>query len=299
MQTTHATEIARLLRSLPASGTTRDLALQRLTDAYAWGEALDALRAAAERARATSGPLADVLSASAWIDTPEFDSPPERERRTAAIASPAFLALIPGWIRELRQIATTRPGTGACTVASALQVWLWTMEHFQVAGHTSTTAAELADAFWPLLAARCRILELASGPEGEARQFLSDLCHTQAANAAAAAGTACAELVFGYRTHLTWNEEGCATCYRAQQLDELEGLIPGIASAARAHSDVIEEDGCHEPKAGPCAKFDGIEAFTRMRAKLDGCLTGARRAKDRAAAALPTVLMTAPAGVSA
>ncbi|HSK08667.1 MAG TPA: hypothetical protein VK911_03760, partial [Vicinamibacterales bacterium] len=47
--------------------------------------------------------------------------------------------------------------------------------------------------------------------------------------------------------------------------------------------------GSHEAKAGPCVRFPGLDDFNRLRAKLDGCLTGARLAKDRAAEALKTI----------
>ena len=124
--------------------------------------------------------------------------------------------------------------------------------------------------------------------------FATDLCHAHAARAAAAVGGVCAELVYGYRRHLAWDAEGCSTCYGAEALDELEGLIPGIASSARGCTDVVEADGSHPAKAGPCARFDGVEPFTRLRARLDGCLTGARLAKDRAAAELPRVLSGSP-----
>jgi hypothetical protein len=54
---------------------------------------------------------------------------------------------------------------------------------------------------------------------------------------------------------------------------------------------VIEEGQLHPAKAGPCVCFDGMEAFMRLRVKLDGCLTGARLAKDRAAEALTKVMI--------
>ena len=54
---------------------------------------------------------------------------------------------------------------------------------------------------------------------------------------------------------------------------------------------MIEADGSHPAKAGPCARTDGLEPFLRMRAKLDGCLTGARLAKDRAAENLTKVMI--------
>jgi hypothetical protein len=51
-------------------------------------------------------------------------------------------------------------------------------------------------------------------------------------------------------------------------------------------TDVVEADGSHPEKAGPCARFDGVDTFMRLRNRLDGCLTCARIAKDRAAAAI-------------
>jgi hypothetical protein len=122
-------------------------------------------------------------------------------------------------------------------------------------------------------------------------QFLTDLCHVQAAHAAGEAGRICAELVFGYNRHPAWDAADCASCYRAEDLEILEQLIPGIPTGARACSDVIEADGGHAAKAGPCARFDGLEAFTRLRVRLDGCLTGSRLAKDRAADSLTKVMI--------
>lgn len=307
MDTSYATLLVDLLRSVPEEGTPRTAALQRLTDVYAAAEAIGALQAAAAPMRPGTGALADVLTAASavWQGNVDPSDPdvlygPAHERLRTAIASDAFLAIVPGWVVDLREIAVTRPGTGACTVASALQLWLWTMNHFRKrANYRETAIAELADAFSPLLAARCRILEIAAGNGSVANaEFATDLCHAHAARAAGAVAGICAELVFGYRRHLSWDTEGCATCYGAEALDELEGLIPGIASAARAHADVVEANGSHAPKAGPCARLDGVETFSRMRARLDGCLTGARLAKDRAAAALPRVLSSLPVTVT-
>jgi hypothetical protein len=71
----------------------------------------------------------------------------------------------------------------------------------------------------------------------------------------------------------------------------MEGLIPGIASLARGYTDVIEDDGSHPAKAGPCVRFDGLDQFSRMRVRMDGCLTGSQLAKDRAAEALTKVMI--------
>lgn len=259
---------------------TIDLAPHRLAEVRSADEAMAALRRAAGRARGDEGPLAEALAAFA---SNEFST----YRSSTAISDPTLLALIPGWIKELRAIASTHPDTGACTVATGLQVWLWTMKYFSGTEPFAVVVPELAGAFGPLLAARARILEIAAsnGPDA-AEALVNDLCHVHGAHAAAVAGGTCAELVFGYRRHLSWDAEGCASCYRAEELDELEGFMPGIGSSARAYAEVIEAGGEHPAKAGPCANADGVETFSRLRARLDGCLTGARRAKERAATAL-------------
>ena len=41
----------------------------------------------------------------------------------------------------------------------------------------------------------------------------------------------------------------------------------------------------------PCASCQGLEGFQRLRTKLDGCLTGAQLAKDRAAEAISKVMI--------
>lgn len=291
MDLSSATTIVDLFQNLPESGPSRARGLQRLVEKYAAAHAMSALKAAAARATAPSmaGALSSAVATLDGTSGPDATGPVQAQ---SAATSPAFLALVPDWIRELRAIAVTRPGTGACTIATAMQLWTWTVQHFE---RTSNAAAigELTDGFARLLAARALILEVANGTSHDTSApgaLLVDLCHVQSARAAGDIGTLCAELVFGYRRHLHWDAEGCATCYRSDDLDELEGLIPGIASEARAHSDVIEADGSHASKAGPCVLFEGVEAFTRLRARLDGCLTGARLAWDRAAAALPDVL---------
>ena len=120
---------------------------------------------------------------------------------------------------------------------------------------------------------------------------MSDLCHVQSARAAGEVGRICAELVFAYNRHPEWTPESCAACYLADDLDKLEAIIPGIAGSARVYSDVTETGLDHPAKAGPCVCLQGMEDFTKMRTRLDGCLTGARLAKDRAAEALTKVMI--------
>ena len=218
-----------------------------------------------------------------------------------------FLAQFHRWIAEMREIASRHPGTGACTLATGMQLWLWTLNHLQKA--TDPTGARiyhssrqgvtfpLADALCWLLAARSLILDVleleAKGPQNPVLadglagvlDFFSDLCHVQAARGAGEAGRICADLVFGYKRHPAWDGEGC---YRTDELLALEATIPGLASVA---TDVVDEDGSHPAKAGPCARFDGLEQFTKLRNRLDGCLTGAQLAKERAADALTKVMI--------
>ena len=77
----------------------------------------------------------------------------------------------------------------------------------------------------------------------------------------------------------------------ADEVDGMESLIPGISGLARGYADVIEDDGSHAPKAGPCVRFDGLNEFSRLRVRMDGCLTGSQLAKDRAADALTRVMI--------
>jgi hypothetical protein len=194
-----------------------------------------------------------------------------------------------------------------------MELWLWTLNHTQTAtdadsqklytGNRQGVTFPLADALCWLLAARAQILdvlELAEkGPENPVvaggleglQNFLTDLCHLHTARAAGEVGRICAELVHGYNRHPNWDAAGCQSCYSAEELASLEGIIPGIDGSARAYTDVTEANDAHPSKAGPCVSFKGLETFVRLRVKLDGCLTGARLAKDRAAEALTKVMI--------
>ena len=253
-----------------------------------------------------------------WMDaqleaTYEGPEAVQRLQLSLTMTNELFLAQFRGWIDELRQIASDRPATGACTLASTMQLWIWTLNHIQTAtdaegGKLYHKARQgvtfpLTDALCWLLAARYQILDVLElemrGLENPALAealpgfvaFFSDLCHVQSARAAGEVSRVCADLVFGYRAHPVWNRETCQGCYDANDLDILEGIIPGIASTARGLSDVTEAGEQHPRKAGPCVCFDGLEEFNRLRMKLDGCLSGSRLAKDRAADALTKVMI--------
>lgn len=98
----------------------------------------------------------------------------------------------------------------------------------------------------------------------------------------------CAELVFGYNRHPAWDQEGARGCWHEDELEAIESIMPGVGSYA---FDVINNDGSHPQKAGPCAKCDRERPFLTLHTKLDGCLTGARLAKDRAAEAISKIMI--------
>ena len=250
-----------------------------------------------------------------WMDAQleaTYEGPEAVQRRQLSVTmtNPLFLAQFRSWIKEMRGIASNHPGTGACTLATAMTMWLWSLEHLQHStdgdGSKLYQSARqgvtfpLADALCWLLAARCQILDVlelerrgaqdASIAEGLAGllNFFGDLCHVQSARASGEAARICAELVFGYNRHPAWDEAGYRGCFYRDELEELEGFIPGIAACSL---DVVENDGSHPPKAGPCAKCNGAEQFLAMHSRLDMCLTGARLAKDRAAEAVCQIMI--------
>jgi hypothetical protein len=255
--------------------------------------------------------------ANKWMDSQleaTYEGPEAVQRRqlTITMTRDVFLAQFRSWIVEMRKIAGEYPGTGACTLASAMEMWLWTLGHLQKAtdpagnklyhGQRQGVTFALADALCWLLASRWQILDVlelqkrggddAVAAEGLAGtvQFLSDLCHVQAARAAGEVSRISAELVFGYNLHPAWDEAGCSHCFTTQELDELEETMPGITAFA---VDVVGENGSHPSKAGPCASCGvvGSSEFQRMQNKLTTCLSGSRLAKDRAAETVSSVMI--------
>jgi hypothetical protein len=142
-------------------------------------------------------------------------------------------------------------------------------------------ALPLSEALGLLLSARAFVFDVVNA--GDAA--LTDVCHAHVTRACSEAGRICAEIVFGSLRHPAWDTDA-QVCYRARELELLEEYVPGLASTARGYSDVIEADGSHPDKAGPCMRFDGVERFVELRSKLDGCLAGGYIAKLRAADAL-------------
>jgi alkylation response protein AidB-like acyl-CoA dehydrogenase len=253
--------------------------------------------------------------ANKWMDAQleaTYEGPEAVQRRqlTVTMTTDLFLAEFRCWTAEMRAIASERPGTGACTLASAMNLWLWSINYLHNStdpegnklyhGQRQGVTFALADALCWLLASRAQILDVleleakgaadavaSEGLDG-AVQFFSDLCHSQAAQAAGEVSRICAELVFGYNHHPAWDEEEHKSCFLSSELDQLEETMPGISAMA---VDVLAADGSHPPKAGPCAGCAGSAEFLRLQSKLTTCLSGARLAKDRAADTVSKVMI--------
>ena len=230
-----------------------------------------------------------------WMDAQleaTYEGPEAVQRRQLSITmtNELFLFQFRQWIAELRKIASTHPGSGACTLASAMNLWLWTLDYLQKTedadgkplfhGSRHGVVFPFADALCWLLASRCQILDMleleekgplnpvvAEGLEGYVT-FFSDLCHVQAARAAGEVGRICAELAYGYHGHPGWDDEEHENCFEGEQLDALDAIMPGIASYGRGFGNTIEKDGTHIDKAGPCAK-SCRSGFVKLRARLE------------------------------
>jgi alkylation response protein AidB-like acyl-CoA dehydrogenase len=214
-----------------------------------------------------------------WMDAQleaTYEGPEAVQRRQISITmtNEVFLALFRVWIGELRAIASQKPDVGACTLANAMELWLWTLQHLQSAkdaqgaklfsGNRHGVVFPLADALCWLLASRHQILDVLElerkGPENAVVaegltglvNFFSDLCATQSASAAGESSRICAELVYGYNATDSCSSDGCC---------------------------------CQGPAAV------ALEPFAQLRRKVDACLAGSRLAKDRAADALAQVMI--------
>lgn len=233
--------------------------------------------------------------AQKWVDlqleaTYEGPEAVQRRQLSVTMANEVFLAQFSAWIEQLKRIAADRSGTGACTLAGAMELWLWTFRHLSQAKDSSGKALyqsarqgvtfALADALCWLLSSRYQIMdviELAQkesegsiAAEGSAGYvaFFSDLAHVQAARAAGEVGRICAELVFGFQPHPAWQAaQNCGS--------------PAASCAC----------GVKDAASSCCVDTAGLEDYFVLRAQLDRCLSGARIAKERAAAALTEVMI--------
>ena len=218
-----------------------------------------------------------------WMDaqleaTYEGPEAVQRLQLSITMTNELFLAQFKQWIAEMRALAGERPGTGACTLASAMQLWLWTLNHVQTA--TDADGAKLLPQDAPgrdvpagrravLAAGRAavhprrgrnwkrRARKIPRWPTGWPARWISSTTSPCAMRPRRRRSRPHLrrDLVHGYNRHPAWDETSCHACYCAEELESLEGLIPGIDGSARAYSDVAETGEDHPCKAGPCVKF--------------------------------------------
>lgn len=238
-----------------------------------------------------------------WMDAQleaTYEGPEAVQRRqlTITMTNEVFLEQYRHWMGEMRRIASEKPGTGACVLASAMALWLWTVEHLQESKDANGNAIyhpqrqgvtfPLADALSWLLASRQQILDvleleekgplnpvIAEGIQGLV-SFMSDLCHVQAARSAGEASRICAELVYGYRGHTAAEGAAPGTCCKPGRLEAAESIACG---------------GNPVQHTGQCVAFDGMDEFVQLRNLVEGSLVGSRLAKDRAADAVTRVMI--------
>jgi hypothetical protein len=210
-----------------------------------------------------------------WVDgqleaTYEGPECVQRRQLTITMTQKLFLAQFRARMEDLRALATQAPDRGACALAQAMELWLWTLDHLQktkdasggVLYHSSRQGVTfaMADALCWILGASCLIddvreLEtkgaenpaLAEGFDG-LKAFYQDLCCVQAARAAGETARICADLVFGHKPSQPCGADCC-------------GADPALAP------------------------------FEELRGRVERCLAGSRQAKDRAAAAVTRVMI--------
>src|SRR5207253_8784253 len=67
-----------------------------------------------------------------WMDAQleaTYEGPEAVQRRqlSATMINEVFLAQFQRWTADMRRVASDRPGTGACALATAMQLWQWTL----------------------------------------------------------------------------------------------------------------------------------------------------------------------------
>jgi len=202
-----------------------------------------------------------------------YEGPEAVQRRhlTMTMTSDVFQHTFSAWIKQMRAAGDSCPGLGGHVLASAMELWQFTLGYLQEAtdeegrklyhnkrqGVTFPMADALGWLLGPYFLA-CDVMELiAKGPmsmtlaEGidDLTAFYKDLAHVQAARAAGEVARVCTELVYGF-------------------------------TACKLVS----------PDA-PKADADALAKFQALKAKVDQCMAGCRMAKDRAGNALTEVMI--------
>jgi hypothetical protein len=212
------------------------------------------------------------------------------------MTSEIFGCVMENWAQQMRVAGKDVPGLGGYVLASAMELWQWTLAHLREAkdengkklyhNKRQGVTFPMADALGWILGAyfmACDVLELIEkGPlsptlaEGldDLAGFYKDLCHVQAARAAGEVSRICSELVYGYN----WNR--CPTP---------DGGIAEKCEPELKSADECAQDGTLGDQS-KCARPDLVR-FRELKATVDMCLAGSRLAKDRAGSALAEVMI--------
>ncbi|NDV19569.1 acyl-CoA dehydrogenase [Pseudodesulfovibrio sp. JC047] len=208
-----------------------------------------------------------------------YEGPEAVQRRhlTMTMTSDVFQHIMENWVKQMQTAGQQVPGLGGYVIASAMELWQWTLNHLKTAkdddgrklyhnkrqGVTFAMADALGWLLGPYYLAMDVMELIEKGPmsptlaEGldDLTGFYKDLCHIQAARAAGEVARICTELVYGFNT--------CS---------------------------------CNQPAAEPggqstCAGREDLVDFRALKAKVDMCMAGSRMAKDRAGHALTEVMI--------
>ena len=96
--------------------------------------------------------------------------------------------------------------------------------------------------------------------------------------------------MFGYNRPLSWEQVG-ELRDRREASAKPDGVVPGMHAVVSGEQEAFAAGELWVERSGPGACLNGYETFIHLRTQLDGCLTGARLAKDRAAQALTGVMI--------
>lgn len=253
-----------------------------------------------------------------WMDaqleaTYEGPEVVQRRQMSVTMVDEVFLAQFRQWIADMHAIGGKRPGIGACALGSAMQLWLYTLNYCRKAKdadgrslYQSTrhgVSFVLADALSWLLATRAQILDivelaskgmdnpmLSEGLDGFVN-FFSDLSRVHTVRAAGEVSRICSELVYGYDRHEVWECDESGSCFAHRVNDALNEAMPGYSMTAEEVAAELTDTGDAPLKMGPCVCKTTHQDFNKLKTKLDGCLTGGRLAKDRAARAITEVMI--------
>ncbi|WP_147821013.1 acyl-CoA dehydrogenase family protein [Salidesulfovibrio onnuriiensis] len=210
-----------------------------------------------------------------WTDAQleaTYEGPEAVQRRhlTLTMPSPVFQGVISAWIKQLRRLGSENQGLGAYSLAAAFELWQWTMTY----------------------------LHEAKDVEGR------KLYHGKRQGVTFAMADALGWLLGPYylvQDVLELKDKGPMSPTLADGIEDLGAFYTDMAhvQAVRAAGEAVRictelVYGYAEPAGDCCGQGchpAGLDEFVSLKAKVDGCMTGARLAKDRAGKALSGVMI--------